>query len=259
MSIPISIFAATLLVSFFSLTGIYVLALSEEALHRVIFIIVGFSAGTILGAVYFDLLPEAIELVENDVVYVYLALGFVFFFFLERFIYWYHGHGHEDDIEHLPVKPGKANTKEFAYLNLVGDAIHNFIDGLIIATSFLVNSNVGVAATVAVIFHELPQEMGDYGILIYSGFTRKRALILNFVVALTVVLGGVTALFLIESVEALSGFLIALAAGGFIYLGASELIPELHQEKDFGRSVIQFSAFILGMILIWSLGRIFPE
>ena len=255
----VSILAATLVVSLFSLSGIYALSLSERTLHRVLFVIVGFSAGAILGAVYFDLLPEAVELVEDEAVYVYIALGFISFFFLERFIYWYHGHGHREDIEDLPSMPGRADTKEFAYLNLVGDAIHNFIDGLVIAASFLVGPAVGMAATVAVIFHELPQEMGDYGILIHGGFKRGMALALNFAVSLTVVLGGVTAIFLTGSLEALSGFLISVAAGGFLYLGASELVPELHEEKTLGRSVVQFLAFLLGMALIWSLGVVFPE
>jgi len=259
LSIYVSILAATGVVSLFSLTGIYALSLSERTLHRVLFVVVGFSAGSILGAVFFDLLPEAVELVEGDLVYVYIALGFISFFLLERFIYWYHGHGHREDIEELPAIPGRAKTREFAYLNLVGDAIHNFIDGLVIAASFLVSPTVGVAATIAVIFHELPQEMGDYGILVYSGFSSRRALALNFAVALTVVLGGATALFLIESVEALSGYLVAIAAGGFIYLGASELIPELHEEKRLGKSVVQFVAFLLGLALIWYLGVIFPE
>ena len=259
MSVPFYVLAATGVVSLFSLSGIYALSLSERTLHRVLFVIVGFSAGSILGAVYFDLLPEAVELVENDLVYVYVALGFISFFFLERFLYWYHGHGHSEDIEELPAIPGRANTNEFAYLNLIGDAIHNFIDGLVIAATFLVGPAVGMAATIAVIFHELPQEMGDYGILVYSGFSRRRALMLNFAVALTIVLGGVTALFLIGSVEVVSGFLIAIAAGGFTYLGASELIPELHEEKTLGRSVVQFVAFLLGMALIWSLGIIFHE
>ena len=259
MSILPSILGATIVVSLFSLSGIYALSLKEGTLHRILFVILGFSAGSILGAVYFDLLPEAVELVEEELAYVYIALGFISFFFLERFIYWYHGHGHREDIEELPAIPGRADTREFAYLNLVGDAIHNFIDGLVIAASYIVSSTVGVAATVAVIFHELPQEMGDYGILIYGGFNRRRALALNFAVAISVVFGGVTALFLIEAVEALSGFMIAVAAGGFIYLGASELIPELHEEKTLGRSIVQFIAFLLGMALIWSLGVIFPE
>ena len=257
MSDLISIIIATSVVSLFSLGGIFALSLKQKTLHGFLFVLVAFSAGSILGAAYFDLLPEAINLVEGSVVFIYITVGFVFFFFLERFIYWYHGHGHEAD---LSAKfPDKAATKGFAYLNLIGDGIHNFIDGMIIAASFLIGFSVGLATTVAVIFHELPQEMGDYGILIYGGFKRSMALLLNFAVAIIVVLGGISAILFIETVEALSGLLIAFSAGGFIYLAASELIPELQQEKSFKRSVIQYITFILGMVLIWSLGVIFPE
>jgi len=253
----IDILIATFVVSLFSLVGIFALSLKEETLHNILLILVAFSAGSILGAVYFDLLPEAIEFFEGKSrAYIYIALGFVSFFFLERFIYWYHGHGHEADISKTV---DRASTKGFAYLNLIGDGIHNFIDGMVIAASFMIGFSTGLATTVAVIFHELPQEMGDYGILVYAGFKRSKALMLNFAAATTVVFGGVSAIFLIGAVEALSGFLIALLAGGFIYLGASELIPELHGERSFRKSVVQFALFILGLFLMWSLGMIFPE
>jgi len=240
------------------LIGIYALSLKEKTLHGILLILIAFSAGSILGAAYFDLLPEAIELFEGEsVVFIYITFGFVLFFFLERFIYWYHGHGHEADISVKTAE--RAASKGFAYLNLIGDGIHNFVDGMVIAAGFLIGFSVGLATTVAVIFHELPQEMGDYGILVYAGFKQRRALFLNFVVALTVILGGISAVFFIETIEALSGLLIAFSAGGFIYLAASELIPELHEEKSFKKSVVQFVMFILGISLIWSLGIIFPE
>ena len=249
---------ATGVASLFSLVGIYALSLTENTLHRILLVLVAFSAGSILGAAYFDLLPEAIELFEaQSVVYIYITLGFILFFFLERFIYWYHGHGHKNDLSAETAE--RASTKGFAYLNLVGDAVHNFVDGMVIAASFLVGFPVGLATTIAVIFHELPQEMGDYGILVYAGFKRNSALVLNFAVALTVVLGGVAASFIIGLVEALSGLLIAFSAGGFIYLAASELIPELHKEKSLKKSAVQFLVFLLGIVLIWSLGMIFPE
>ena len=257
MSSLINIVVATCVVSLFSLGGIYALSLKEKTLHRILLVLVAFSAGSILGAAYFDLLPEAIELVEESVVFIYITIGFISFFFLERFIYWYHGHGHEADIS--AEITDRAATKGFAYLNLIGDGIHNFVDGMVIAASFLIGFSVVLATTVAVIFHELPQEMGDYGILVYGSFKRGRALLLNFVVALMVILGGISAVFFIETVEALSGLLIAFAAGGFIYLAASELIPELHREKSFKKSALQFVIFILGIALIWSLGIILPE
>ena len=257
LSSLINIIAATVIASLFSFVGIYALSLKEDTLHKILLVLVAFSAGSILGAAYFDLLPEAVELVEESVVFVYITLGFVLFFFLERFIYWYHGHPHEADIS--AEIADRATTKGFAYLNLIGDGVHNFIDGMVIAASFLVGLPVGLATTVAVIFHELPQEMGDYGILVYAGFRRGKALLLNFLVALAVVLGGISAIFFIEAVEALSGLVIAFSAGGFIYLAASELIPELHKEKSLKKSAIQFAVFILGISLIWALGIIFPE
>ncbi len=258
MSSLINIIIATVVVSLFSLVGIYALSLKEKTLHSILLVLIAFSAGSILGAAYFNLLPEAIEFFEGEsVVFIYLALGFTLFFFLERFIYWYHGHPHEADISSKIAD--RVATRGFAYLNLIGDGVHNFVDGTVIAASFLIGFSVGLATTIAVIFHEFPQEMGDYGILVYAGFKRSRALLLNFVVATTVVLGGIVAVFLIEMIQALSGLLIALLAGGFIYLAASELIPELHEEKSFKKSVVQFFLFILGISLIWSLGIIFPE
>jgi len=228
----------------------------EKTLHSVLFVLVAFSAGTILGSACLDLLPEAVELGEESSVFIYVTMGFLLFFFLERFIYWYHGHGHEADIS--TEIGGRSGTKVLAYLNLVGDGIHNFIDGMVIAVSYLVGFSIGLATTIAVVFHELPQEMGDYGILIYAGLKRATAIALNFVAALAVVVGGIFASFFIEAATAASGLLIALSAGGFIYLAASELIPELHKERDFGKSVIQFIIFLLGIVLIWSLGIAFP-
>jgi zinc and cadmium transporter len=250
-----TIVLATFVVSLFSLSGIFAMSLNEERLHSILFFLLAFSAGTIFGAAVFDLLPEAVELVDEHVVFTYIAFGYVAFYFLERFIYWYHGHGHHEDVGGMEEEV----TRGFAYLNLLGDGIHNFIDGMVIAASFTVGFQVGLAATIAVIFHELPQEMGDYGILMYAGFERVRALLLNFGVALCVVLGGVFATFFLETVEAMSGVLISFSAGAFLYLAASELVPELQHERDFRRSLIQFVVFILGMALIYSLGLVFPH
>ncbi len=255
VSQQITIVFATIIVSIFSLSGIFALSLREKTLHSILFFLVAFSAGSILGASLFDLLPEAVELVDESVVFIYIAVGYLAFFVLERFVYWYHGHGHIDDIEEMGDE--RAPTKNFAYLNILGDGIHNFIDGMIIAATFTVGFQVGIATTIAVIFHELPQEMGDYGILIYAGFERTRALILNFLAALSVVIGSVFAIFYIEAVEVLSGVLVAFSAGAFIYLAASELIPELQKEDDFQRSIVQFAVFLIGLAVIWYLGLVF--
>jgi zinc and cadmium transporter len=253
----VTIILATLIVSVFSLSGIITLSLREKTLHSILFFLVAFSAGSILGASLFDLLPEAVELVDESVVFIYVAVGYLAFFVLERFIYWYHGHGHHGDIEGMGDE--RAPAKGFAYLNVLGDGIHNFIDGMIIAASFTAGFSVGLATTIAVIFHELPQEMGDYGILIYAGFERSKALILNFMAALSVVVGGVFGIFFLGTVEALSGLLIAFSAGAFIYLSASELIPELQEEDDLWRSLVQFGVFLVGLFAIWYLGIVFHE
>ena len=253
-SVQISIILATFVVSLFSLTGIIALSLKDDTLHKILFFLIAFSAGTILGAALLDLLPEAVEHIEGSVVFIYITIGFVSFYFLERFIYWYHGHGHHND---LRGHSEEQTTKGFAYLNVLGDGIHNFIDGMIIAASFNVGFSVGLATTIAVIFHELPQEMSDYGVLIYAGFDKAKALLLNFGAALSVVVGGVFAIFFLETVEALSGILLAFSTGAFIYLSASELIPELQEEEDFWKSLAQFGIFLLGLIVIWYLGILF--
>ncbi len=245
-------------VSILSLIGVIAISLKETTLDRILFILVSFSAGSILGAAYLDLLPEAIEFLGEEqlsLVALYITAGFLGFFFLERFLYWYHGHvhGYESEVEE------KMTVKKFVYLNLLGDGIHNLIDGMIIAASFFITIPVGLAATVAVIFHELPQEIGDFGILIYGGFTRYRALLFNFLSALSAVVGVLVSNYFSMSVENFVGFLVALAAGGFIYISASELIPEIQKEKNIGKSMVQFVLFILGIVLIWSLGALFPE
>ena len=255
-SVQITILLATFVVSLFSLTGIITLSLKDDTLHKILFFLIAFSAGTILGAALLDLLPEAVEHIEGSAVFVYITIGFVSFYFLERFIYWYHGHGHHNDLRGHSEEP---TTKGFAYLNVLGDGIHNFIDGMIIAASFNVGFSVGLATTIAVIFHELPQEMSDYGVLIYAGFDKARALLLNFGAALSVVAGGVFAIFFLETVEALSGILLAFSTGAFLYLSASELIPELQKEEDFWKSLVQFGIFLLGLIVIWYLGILFQH
>lgn len=243
---------ATVIVSLASFVGIITISLNEKTLHRVLTILVAYSAGTILGAALFDLLPEAVELVDEAIVFPIIAFGFVFFLLLERTLYWYHGHGHGHEFGHE-----EEITKDFAYLNLLGDFIHNFIDGMIIAASFVNSVTVGVAAAIAVIFHELPQEMGDYGILVYAGIERRRALILNSLAAASVIVGGIFGSFFIGMVENLEGYMVAFSAGAFIFLSASELIPEMHEEHDRGRALLQLAVLVLGMFTIYMLGAWF--
>ncbi|MFP3951247.1 MAG: ZIP family metal transporter [Candidatus Bathyarchaeia archaeon] len=247
---------ASLGISLLSLIGIFTLSMNESLLQKILNMLVSFSAGTILGASLFDLLPEAVESVPGKSVYIYISMGFVAFLFLERLIYWYHGSGHIDSLDSMG--DGKP-VKEFAYLNLMGDFIHNFIDGMIIAAGFTVNLEVGIVTSIAVAFHELPQEMGDYGILVYAGISKRLSLIYNFLAASSVIWGSIIGSFFLGSIEAFSGLLIAFSTGAFLFLSASELVPEMSKERDTIKALIQMGFFILGLLTILGLGFLFDH
>ena len=250
-----------MVVSLISLVGAFTIALDEKTLDRILSVVISFSAGTILGVAYFDLLPEATALVDASVRYLVVVGGFMAFFVLERTIYWFHGHGHVHGPERsvsLSTNSGKASVKEFVYLNVIGDFIHNFTDGTVIAVSFLVDISLGVATTIAVVFHEIPQEIGDFAVLIYGGLKKRMALGLNFVSALAAVVGAIVGYILAESIQAFTGLAIAFAAGGFFYLAAAELIPEMQVEANFTKSVIQFVFFVAGLLLVLIMGSFLP-
>lgn len=234
-----SIIGCTLLISFMAFVGVVSLAVRDELLDRVLLILIGFAAGTLIGGAFLHLLPETVERSTNPDVFLALSSGFFLFFLLEKLI-WRHCH------------KGKCEVHPFAYLNLVGDGIHNFIDGLVIATSFVSNFQLGIVTTLAVGFHEIPQEIGDFGVLVYGGLKKSKALILNFLAAFTVVLGGVTGYFLSYLIGKSMIFLLPFAAGGFVYIAASDLIPELHKEVNPRRSLISFATLLLGFFFMWA-------
>lgn len=250
-------------VSVLSLVGVFFLSLSEERLHKILFLLIGFSAGGMLGATLFELIPEAVEMGEllggGLASFLYITVGFVSFFILERFIYWYHGHGHGQDFKADPDPRIGTRVREFVYLNLIGDGIHNFLDGMLIAISFLTEFSLGIVTTIAVFSHEIPQEIGDFGLLIYGGFKRSKALMMNFLSACTAIAGAVFAYVFDIYVQNFSALLIPFAAGGFMYLAASELVPELQREEHYGRAAVQLLLFIAGLATIWTIGAIFKE
>lgn len=250
---------ATVFISLISFIGVFTLSISEARLHSILNFLIAFSAGTILGAALFDLMPEAVELVDRNIVFPIIAFGFVFFLVMERGLYWYHGHGHEHEFSESGQEDHGEKIVNVAYLNMFGDFVHNFIDGMIIAASFINGVTVGIATTLAVAFHELPQEVGDFGILVYAGFGRKKALVYNFLAALSSVAGGLFGSYFISYVSELSSWMIAFSAGGFLFISASELIPEIHDDRDWKKSLIQLVLLLLGMITIYSLGFIFHE
>lgn len=232
------ILSATVLVSLISLIGIFTLGVKTKLFDKILVLLVGFAAGGLIGGAFLHLLPEAIERCGCERVFFYSLIGFTVFFMMERYLYWRHCH------------EGVCDVHTFTYLNLIGDGVHNFTDGLIIAASFMTDIRLGIATTLAVIFHEVPQEIGDFGILVYGGFSKSRALLFNFICALTAVLGAVIGYILFGISENFSLFLISFTAGGFIYIAASDLLPELHKQKDTKRANLAFGTFILGLVLM---------
>jgi len=231
------------IVSLISLIGIVTISIKADRIKKFLIYMVSFSAGALLGDAFIHLLPE---LVEGGLTLNYsitIIFGVLLFFSLEKVVHWRHCH--------MPIT--KEHVHPFAYMNLLGDSLHNFIDGLIIAGSYLINIQAGIATTIAVILHEIPQEIGDFGVLIHGGFTKGKAIFLNFITALTAVLGVIFALLLNNYVGNIEGYLISLAIGGFLYIAGSDLIPELHKETKISISLIQILTFILGVIVMISL------
>ncbi|MBI5139755.1 ZIP family metal transporter [Candidatus Nomurabacteria bacterium] len=233
-------------VSLVSLVGVFTLSIKEEVIRKYIFFLVSLAVGALLGDVFIHLIPEAFETFKNPLVFSLLIIGgIILFFILEKFLHWHH---HGDDTQNIhPV--GK--------LVLFSDGVHNFIDGVIIGISFMASFPLGVATTLAVILHEIPQEIGDFAVLLHAGYTRKRALWLNFLSALTAVLGTLTAFVLGEAGESFTNWVLPLAAGGFIYIAMTDLIPELQKTKEKNQSFLQIFSLILGVVLM--VGLVFLE
>lgn len=233
------IILSSLIISLLALLGALTLILKEKRLEKIVAFLVALSAGVLIGGAFLHLIPESVEKFASDEIFIYVLFGFVLFFLIEKILHWRHCH------------KGKCPIHTFAYMNLVGDSVHNFIDGLIIAASFLANTSLGLVTALAVALHEIPQEIGDFGVLVYGGFNKLKALILNFAVALLVVIGGLFGYLLSGFVEDSMMFLLPFAAGGFIYIAASDLIPEIRKETDRHKSLLNFTIFVLGILIMY--------
>jgi len=234
------ILAATLFVSVLSLVGI--IFVISKSVEKYLGLMVSFAAGALLAVAFLDILPEALKLSPNA---LEIALvGIIAFFVLEKILFWHHHHS-------------KIHRHPMTTLNLIGDGIHNFLDGTIIAAAFLQNFELGLTTTLAVAAHEIPQEFGDYSVLVFGGMTRKKALFYNFLSALTAVLGALVMFYFSAAVPGLSAFMLPFAAGGLIYIACTDLIPELKKETALNKSVIEFVSFLAGIGLIWFLISIF--
>lgn len=239
------IIASTIAVSALSLVGIITIIIRERDMEKALIVLVSLSAGVLMGGAFLHLLPEALEKASPDSVFPYLLAGFVLFFIVEKVFHWRHCH------------KGGCEIHSFAYMNLLGDSLHNFIDGLIIAASFVADINLGIATTLAVALHELPQEIGDFGVLVYGKFSRRKALLMNFITAVTAVLGGVIGYFFSNYYEYSILMLLPVAGGGFIYIAASDLIPEIRKEPSLLRSMLNAAVFLVGIIIMHLLTILF--
>lgn len=244
MSVLTWIIGATFVISLIAFVGALTLFLKEKLLNKILMVLVSFSAGALVGGAFLHLMPEAIIEVGVDEVsilnvFLYLLLGFCVFFILEQLIRWHHHHA----TTHPEIMP-------FSYLILISDGIHNLIDGLVMAASFMVSFPIGIVTALAIALHEIPQEIGDFGVLVYGGFNRVRALILNYVSATMVIFGGIIGYLLYAWIGTSIVFLLPFAAGNFIYIACTDLIPEIRFKESLKKSLVRFCIFLTGMGLM---------
>jgi zinc and cadmium transporter len=228
--------------SLISFMGAFALYLKEQSLHKITLPLVSMSAGALLGGALLHMIPESIEEMGNiEAVWIWALVGFSLFLLLEQFIHWHHCH-----------RAPSEHKEPVTYLILVADGLHNFIDGLAIAGAFLVDFRVGIITWIAGAAHEIPQEFGDFGILIHGGWKKSKALWFNFISGLTMVLGGLIAYYFSASYNV--SFLLPFAAGNFIYIAASDLIPEVKHSENIRANLIHYASFLLGIAIIFVVG-----
>lgn len=233
------------LVSFFASVAVII---NEKSVRRFVHLFISFGTGALLAVVFFDVMPEAIETIGQEQALPWILVGFLIFFVLEKFLSWYHYH--EDE--------GISQLSSVGYLVSVGDALHNFIDGVIIALSFSAGLVLGVASTLAILLHEIPQEVSDYVIMIHGGFSKRKALVYNVLISLTTLAGALVGYYLASAVHVL-GYMLAIVAGNFLYLASADLIPELKHQHGSRSSLMQVVLIAFGIGLVYFLGVLIPE
>lgn len=239
---------STTVVSAVSFVGLIALAMRKDTLDRITFLLVSLAVGAMFGDALIHLLPEAYEHAGSPTTVSLLVLAGIFgFFILEKFLQWHHCHAEESD-EH-----GEAHVHPMGVMALVADAFENAIDGIVIGSSYLVSIEVGLAVTLAVVLHEIPNELGKFGVLVHAGFSRGKALFFNVLSAATSIVGTLAALYFGSRVESLPHIITPIAAGVFIYLAGTDLIPQLHKELRPSKSALQLLGMVLGVALMLAL------
>ena len=241
MSVWTYTIVSVFIVSLVSLIGVITLSLQREQLRKIMLFLVSFAVGGLFGDAFIHLLPETFEHRGTDLASsLFIVAGILLFFVLEKFLRWRHCHITADESHMHPV----------AAINLISDAAHNFIDGVLVAASYSVSIPIGITTTIAVVLHEIPHEMGNFGVLVHKGMAVKRALLFNFLSALAAVLGAVASLSIGTHIQGYAQALIPITAGGFLYIAGSDLIPELQHDVKVTTSLIQFSCIILGVAIM---------
>lgn len=230
-------------VSVLSLSGAVILMGRANLVRRSLIFLIAFAAGALLGDAFLHILPEVAESSSGFDLGTSIGVlsGVVAFFILEKILHWHHAHIPHEEVFH-PV----------AVTNLVGDGLHNFIDGAIVAGAFISSTKLGIATAVAVALHEIPQELGDFGILVHAGLKPKRALALNFMSALAAVAGAIFVL-MTAGVGSIEDLLLPFTAGAFVYIASTDLIPELHKEPKLKQSFVQLAGLLFGLGIMLAL------
>jgi len=240
------IILANFFISLFSLVGVFTLSIKESWLQKILLYLVSLSSGAMLGGAFLHLMPEGLEQGDPMVFFSIMLGALMVYLLIEKLLHWRHCHKHLGEC-HVHA--------HFGYMNLIGDGVHNFIDGLVIAATFTISIPLGISTALAVAIHEIPQEIGDFGVLLYSGFSRKKALLANFLTALLAVAGGVIGWALSYRVEHISNFLLPVAAAGFLYIALSDLVPEIRKGQSLKVFFVNMS-FIVGGMLIMLLTKV---
>jgi zinc and cadmium transporter len=233
--------------SLIALVGSLTLVLKQTTLDKILLPLVAFAAGSLIGGALFHMIPASIHQMGNDIsVYLWIVAGFLVFLALEQFLNWHHSHQTEAE-----------KREPLTYLILIADGLHNFIGGLFVAASFLTDLQLGVTAWLVAAAHEVPQELGDFAVLLHGGWRKRSALLYNFLSGLTFLLGGLLVYAASTQIDVV--FLIPFAAGNFLYIGAADLIPEIKESRDMRTNVVHYTAFVGGLGILLAMRIWFPH
>lgn len=236
------LFLALGIISMASFIGVFSLAINKKNLSSILEYLVAFAVGALLGDVFIHLIPELAEEGLGTELSLAMILGIVVFFVLEKLIHWHHHH----NVNH-------SHCESFSYMIILGDSLHNFLDGMMLAGAFIASPVLGASTALAILFHEVPQEIGDFAVLVRGCFSTKKALLFNFISSLTAFLGAIVVLVLQNSLGGISGLVTAFTIGSFLYIAGTDLLPELHKTKQLRKTTMYLIFLMLGVGIMYAL------